>query len=78
MSDEAKRLEPLRQQIDELDLALINLLTKRANLALEVGHVKQEFGSVVYRPEREQQVLDKVAKNNPGPLQSEGVKAIWR
>jgi len=78
MSDEAKRLEPLRQQIDEVDLALINLLTKRANLALEVGHVKQEFGSVVYRPEREKQVLDKVAKNNPGPLQTEGITAIWR
>ena len=78
MSDEAKRLEPLRQKIDEVDRALLDLLAKRAQLALEVGHVKQEFGSVVYRPEREQQVLDKVATNNPGPLKSEGVQAIWR
>jgi len=78
MSDEAKRLEPLRHKIDEVDRNLLDLLAKRAQLALEVGHVKQEFGSVVYRPEREQQVLDKVATNNPGPLKSEGVQAIWR
>jgi chorismate mutase/prephenate dehydratase len=75
---EAQRLEPLRQKIDELDRALLDLLAKRAAVAVEVGHVKEEFGSVVYRPEREQQVLDKVANNNPGPLKSEGVKAIWR
>ncbi len=78
MTSEAKRLEPLRQRIDEIDRDLLDLLAKRAQIALDVGHVKQEFGSVVYRPEREQQVLDKVATNNPGPLKSAGVQAIWR
>lgn len=78
MNDEAKRLEPLRRQIDEVDAALLELLTQRAHLALAVGHVKQEFGSVVYRPEREQQVLDKVVGLHQGPLKSAGIAAIWR
>ena len=78
MSTEAERLDPLRKKIDEVDRELIELLTKRANLALEVGHVKQEFGSVVYRPEREQQVLDKVTGLNPGPIKSDGIVSIWR
>ena len=75
---EAQRLDPLRQKIDELDQALLDLLSKRAAVALEVGHVKEEFGSVVYRPEREQQVLDKVANKNLGPLKKAGIQAIWR
>jgi chorismate mutase / prephenate dehydratase len=75
---EAQRLEPLRIKIDAIDLQLLDLLSQRAQLAMEVGHVKQEFGSVVYRPEREQQVLEKVAKNNPGPIANEGVQHIWR
>lgn len=78
MKSEAERLEPLRKKIDAIDQTLIELLTERAQVALEVGHIKQEFGSVVYRPEREQQVLDKVATKNPGPLTTRGVTAIWR
>ena len=78
MATEAERLDPLRKKIDEVDRELIQLLTKRANIALEVGHVKQEFGSVVYRPEREQQVLDKVIGINSGPIKSDGIVAIWR
>jgi chorismate mutase/prephenate dehydratase len=75
---EAQRLEPLRDQIDQIDRELLDLLSQRAHLALEVGHVKKEFGSQVYRPEREQQVLQKVAKNNPGPLLDQGLQSIWR
>ena len=65
MSDD--KLKPLREQIDALDAQLLNLLNERAKVAQQVGHVKAETNAPVFRPEREAQVLARVAKNNPGP-----------
>ena len=71
-------LSSLREQIDAVDRQLLALLNRRAGLALEVGELKKREGSVVFRPEREAQVIDGLKKNNPGPLRSDSVAPIWR
>ena len=38
-------LTALRDQIDEVDKALLNLLAKRLELVAEVGEVKSRFGA---------------------------------
>ena len=68
----------LREQIDSTDRALLALLNKRAGLAQAVGELKKHQGSVVFRPEREAQVIDGLKRDNPGPLQSDSVAPIWR
>jgi chorismate mutase/prephenate dehydratase len=68
----------LRHQIDGLDRELLALLNRRAQLALEVGELKKKEGSVVFRPEREAQVIDGLKAVNAGPLQSDSVAPIWR
>jgi chorismate mutase/prephenate dehydratase len=68
----------LRQQIDAVDRELLALLNRRAALAQQVGEVKKHEGSVVFRPEREAQVIDSLKGSNPGPLNSESVAPIWR
>jgi chorismate mutase/prephenate dehydratase len=68
----------LREQIDGVDRELLALLNKRAGLALAVGELKKHEGSVVFRPEREAQVIDGLKRENPGPLQSDSVAPIWR
>jgi chorismate mutase/prephenate dehydratase len=74
----APELLSLRTQIDALDRELIALLNRRAALALAVGALKKREGSVVFRPEREAQVIDGLKGVNPGPLRSESVAPIWR
>jgi len=74
----APGLLALRQQIDSVDRDLLDLLNRRAGLALEVGELKKREGSVVFRPEREAQVIDGLKALNPGPLQSDSVAPIWR
>jgi chorismate mutase/prephenate dehydratase len=71
-------LAPLRDQIDSLDKQLLEMLNRRAQLALDVGEVKKKFGAPVFRPERELQVIRKVQAANPGPLLDESVASIWR
>ena len=68
----------LRQQIDAVDRELLALLNRRAALAQEVGGIKKREGSVVFRPEREAQVIDGLKASNPGPLQADSVAPIWR
>jgi chorismate mutase/prephenate dehydratase len=68
----------LRQRIDALDLELLALLNRRAELALAVGELKKGEGSVVFRPEREAQVIDGLKAANTGPLATASVAPIWR
>lgn len=72
------KLKPLREQIDAIDAQILDLLSKRARLAQEVGHVKAETNAPVFRPEREAQVLRGVADRNSGPLDGADLQTIFR
>ncbi|EJU4821498.1 bifunctional chorismate mutase/prephenate dehydrogenase [Salmonella enterica] len=50
-------LTALRDQIDDVDKALLNLLAKRLELVAKVGEVKSRFGLPIYVPEREASML---------------------
>ncbi len=72
------QLLALRERIDAVDREMLDLLNRRAALALEVGELKKQEGSVVFRPEREAQVIDGLKALNGGPLQAASVAPIWR
>ena len=72
------KLKPLREQIDAIDVQILDLLSRRARVAQEVGHVKAETSAPVFRPEREAQVLRGLAERNPGPLANADVQTIFR
>ncbi len=61
-------LDEWRARIDEIDRQLLGLLNQRAELSLEIGRAKRESGESVLVPEREQGILDELARLNPGPL----------
>ncbi len=73
MSDE---LLKLRNEIDRLDEEILARLAERARCAQRVGEIKR--GNMFYRPEREAQVLRRLADLNPGPLADDAVKTIFR
>jgi chorismate mutase / prephenate dehydratase len=71
-------LARIRGEIDALDTRLVELINQRARLAAEVGRVKQASNAPVYRPEREAEVLRRMAANNAGPLASVALEPIFR
>lgn len=76
-----KNLQELRDQIDQLDQQLLELISARASCASEVGTYKRANGEDdchFYRPEREASILRKVAEKNPGPLADEEVVRLIR
>jgi chorismate mutase / prephenate dehydratase len=73
-------LKTVRADIDALDVQIQNLITQRANLALEVARAKYavESNPVFYRPEREAEILRNVELRNSGPLSNETLNRLFR
>lgn len=73
-------LKGLRERIDTLDDDLLRLISERARIAQEVARVKEGNGedATFYRPEREAQILRRIAAANPGPLPAREVTRLFR
>lgn len=71
-------LDDLRKGIDEQDEKILEALSERARLAMEIGKIKQSSNSAFYVPERERAVFNKLQERNPGPLPNQAIKAIYR
>jgi chorismate mutase / prephenate dehydratase len=69
-------IDRLRAEIDALDDELVGLLQRRARLAQRIGALKG--GVPAYRPEREAQVLRRVAGQAADPLPAEAVARVFR
>lgn len=72
------RLADLRRRIDEVDKRLVNILSERARIVVDIGKTKQNDGTPVYAPHREAEVLARALANNPGPLPDRTIEAIYR
>lgn len=69
-------LLPHRNAIDEIDAQILELFNRRAGHARAIGELKGT--GVVYRPEREAQVLRRIKSLNQGPLSGEQVARLFR
>jgi chorismate mutase len=67
----------LRLRIDQIDDQLMKLLNSRSACAVEIGRLKRRLGLAVYQPEREKWILDRVERNNPGPLDSGALRRVF-
>jgi chorismate mutase-like protein len=70
-------LDRWRQQIDQIDERLLELLNERAQLALAIGREKRAQGLSVPAPEREAQILQRLCALNRGPLDEHAIYRIF-
>lgn len=68
-------LKACRDQIDRIDSEVLRLLNQRAQLAQQIGHLKNS--NVILRPEREAQVVRRLQSENQGPLGAAAVAALF-
>ena len=57
-----KRILELRQQIDDLDEVIIQLLKKRMGISKEVGDLKEKLDIPVEDKNRENEIIDRLTK----------------
>jgi chorismate mutase len=70
-------IEGWRQRIDSIDQQLMRLLNSRSACAVEVGKLKRALGLAIYSPEREAWILERVMRENPGPLDPTAVRRVF-
>ncbi|MFY0601923.1 MAG: prephenate dehydratase [Cyclobacteriaceae bacterium] len=70
-------LDELRQEIDQLDDKIIELLNKRMEVVQKVGLLKRDNKSAIYRPEREKAIVDRLESNSQGILSRAAIEAIF-
>jgi len=77
--DAAVELARVRDRIDALDKAIVDLLNERATLGRSAGRAKHVAGRRAVRDlEREREVLLRVAMANKGPLSQADLLSIYR
>ena len=72
------RIAELRAEIDDIDKALIRLLNRRAQTAIEVGRLKKTANLPLCDVAREREVVAKVCQANTGPLDDKVVSKLFR
>ena len=71
-----EQLKQHRHAIDSIDAEILARLNARAGHARAIGEIKG--GGIIYRPEREAEVLRRIKDLNEGPLPGESVARIFR
>ena len=70
-------IEDWRKRIDEIDVKLLELLNDRTRCVIEVGKIKKAQNVRIYDPEREREILQRMKKQNRGPLDEEGLQRLF-
>lgn len=76
-----EQIKPLRDRIDALDDSILAALNERAQLAQQIGLLKANADAPIMRPEREAQVIDRLAalsKASQGLLAGDAIAQIFR
>jgi chorismate mutase len=71
------RIEELRSRVDEVDRELIRILNERARIVQEIVAIKAEAGKPLFDPRREEEILQKVAEQNQGPIYDTSMREIF-
>ncbi|MFO0951346.1 MAG: prephenate dehydratase [Isosphaeraceae bacterium] len=74
----APTLASLRSEIDRIDKELVGLLNRRAEIALQIGQIKQKQGIEVWSPAREDEVIQRALGFSAGPLPNDTLRLIFR
>lgn len=79
MSD--SQLDPtvrrIRDEISDLDRAILDTINARLELVAELKRHKDEQGLAFIDPERERQLLDDLLSANRGPLSETGLRELF-
>ena len=70
-------LDELRVKIDNIDDTLLKLYNERMELVHQVGELKNTTGAPIYRPEREQAILNRLKDQNDGKLTDTAIDALF-
>ena len=76
-SDWKKKLGEYRDQINDIDKKLVDLLNDRAVVVMKVKKLKQKENLPLYDARREDELVESIVKYNKGPLFRDNIIQIF-
>lgn len=74
-----RSIEELRGEIDQINLELLTLISRRAALAAQIGEQRTQAGRPQHHdPAREEAQLKALTERNPGPFSDAVIKALFK
>lgn len=70
-------IQSYREQIDEIDAQLVELLNKRATAVFALRELKSEQHQALFDSRREVEVYEHVRALNKGPLYDDNLESIY-
>jgi chorismate mutase len=72
-----ERIGELRTKIDAIDCEIVRLLNERATYALAIRELKPAAQWSLYDPKREEEIFERLAACNEGPLYGDNLREIY-
>ncbi|MDP5275320.1 bifunctional 3-deoxy-7-phosphoheptulonate synthase/chorismate mutase [Chengkuizengella axinellae] len=72
------QLDHLRQEMDQMNKELLKLISKRADIAKEIGDIKEKQGVPKFDPVRENKMLEQLVSLNEGPFDDGTVRHLFK
>jgi chorismate mutase/prephenate dehydratase len=76
-SEQDQIVKQLREQISDVDRAIVDGINKRLKLVEQLWRYKESRGMPVLAPDREEWMLTYLTRANRGPLSEDGLRAIY-
>ncbi|UTH13200.1 bifunctional 3-deoxy-7-phosphoheptulonate synthase/chorismate mutase [Macrococcus equipercicus] len=71
-------LNQLRERIEEINVAILELLSERGEIAKQIGQEKRKAGTMIYDPMREKEMINKLQDLNQGPYDDNVIKQLFK
>jgi len=72
-----EKINVLRDKIDLLDEQMLDLLVQRFSVSREIGEIKASGGINVGDPNREQEIIDRLAEKLENKMERNDIAAIF-
>ena len=72
------KLEDCRKVIDAIDVEILGLLNRRADLSRLIGLIKTSAGLPIVDEAREETVIRRIVRENPGEIADAALTNIYR
>jgi 3-deoxy-7-phosphoheptulonate synthase/chorismate mutase len=73
-----RKLDELRNHVDNLNFRLLELLQERAGAVVEISRVKEDLGLEAYDPGREEEMLRRLTRSTSGPFGTAEVREVFQ
>lgn len=73
-----EELDKHRQNIDDIDQKILELLNNRAKEAMHIGEIKKAAGQPLYVPSREKKIFERLTGLNTGPFPNDALRSVYR